>query len=93
MFLLANEGQRIIIANNIGKIVHLANKYPSSCWDFFSSSTPCTYKSGLSWYVPEDPEAQGIDCEACPVHCHLIMPTWLLMGQCIYNGLNSIAVE
>ncbi len=79
--------------NVVSKSTRLTDKYPNAYNDFYSSGTPCVFKSGPDWYVRKGPQAQGIVREARPVYRHAIGPTWLSIGKRIYDGLDSIGVK
>ncbi|KAH0551399.1 hypothetical protein GP486_007386 [Trichoglossum hirsutum] len=71
----------------------LTDKYPNAYNDFYGSGTPCVFKSGPDWHVPEGPEAQRNIREARPVYRHAIGSTWLSIGKRIYQGLDSAGVR
>ncbi|KAG9084510.1 hypothetical protein FRC06_004054 [Ceratobasidium sp. 370] len=68
--------------------VRLSDKYPHAYSDFYPSRTPCIFKSGPDWPVHEDMER-----EARPVYGHAIGPTWLSIGESIYQCLDSMGLN
>ena len=91
--LLSNEGERMATDNVVSKETRLTEKYANAYSDFYGSGTPCVFKSGPDWHVRKGPEAQPIEREARPVYRHAIGYTWLSIGKCIYNILDSIGVK
>ncbi|EIW79463.1 hypothetical protein CONPUDRAFT_125778 [Coniophora puteana RWD-64-598 SS2] len=74
------------------KANRLTDKYPNAYSDFYGSRTPCVFKSGPHWHVRKGPHP-GIVREPRPVYRHPIARTWLSIGKCIYDGLDSIGVQ
>ncbi|KAG8748585.1 hypothetical protein FRC10_003719 [Ceratobasidium sp. 414] len=77
----------------VSKVPRLTDKYPNAYSDFYSSGTPCVFKSGPDWHVRKGPQAQGIEREARPVYRHAIGCTWLSIGKRIYDELDSMGVK
>ena len=71
----------------------LTEKYPFAWSDFYPNRTPCVYKSGPVWEVPNEFLGWPIEREPRPICRPDIAPIWVSILQKIVECLDSVGVK